>query len=86
MIYLKNISQHHNTFVLRVALLIAAVAIIAYAELLERLDYVIYDELSTLIHFPQDSDTIIVAIDEDSLEFWGAGHGPEVCMQNSSIG
>ncbi|MCP5245306.1 MAG: EAL domain-containing protein [Burkholderiales bacterium] len=90
MISLENLSAQYNTFVLRIALLITAVAIIAYSEILERLDFVIYDELSSLIQYPQDSDTIIVAIDEESLGVlgrwpWSRGIHAELINRLKSI-
>ncbi|MCB1986080.1 MAG: EAL domain-containing protein [Burkholderiales bacterium] len=90
MIYLKNLRHQHNTFAIRIALLITAVAIIAYTEVLERLNLVIYDELSTLIHYPHDPDTIIVAIDEESLNTlgrwpWSRGVHAELINRLKSI-
>ena len=90
MIYLKNLSAQINTFVLRIVVLITTVTIIAYSGILERLDFVIYDELSTFIHYPQDPDTIIVAIDEESLGIlgrwpWSRGVHAELINRLKSI-
>lgn len=66
--------KKHNTFTLRIVVLLFGVVLIAYSEVLERFDSIIYDKISTLQQHPQDSDIIIVAIDEESLK--GLGHWP----------
>ncbi|SER08529.1 PAS domain S-box-containing protein/diguanylate cyclase (GGDEF) domain-containing protein [Nitrosomonas sp. Nm51] len=71
MIYLRSFRKRINTFVLRIAILLAIVATLAYSEVLERLDFMIYDGLSVLIQYPQNSDIVIVAIDEQSLDILG---------------
>ncbi len=71
MIYLQNLKEYCNTFVLCIALLITTVAIVAYTEILERLDFVIYDELLSSIRYPQNSDIAIIAIDDRSLSVLG---------------
>ena len=71
MIYLQNLKRRINTFVLRIVILLIAVATLSYSEILERLDFMIYDKLSVLIQYPQDSDIVIVAIDEPSLSILG---------------
>ncbi len=64
----------HNTFALRIIILLFGVALIAYTEMLERFDSILYDKISTLQQYPQDPDIIIVAIDEESLKV--LGHWP----------
>lgn len=69
-----NHLRRHNTFTLRIVMLLFSVALIAYTEVLERFDSILYDKISTLQQYPRDPDIIIVAIDEESLKV--LGHWP----------
>ena len=64
----------HNTFTIRIVILLFSVALVAYTEVLERFDSILYDKISTLQQYPQDPNIIIVAIDEKSLKV--LGHWP----------
>lgn len=61
----------HNTFILRVILLLAGVGILSFSEMLERIDAVLYDKISTIQQYPPDKAIAIVAIDEESLRILG---------------
>lgn len=71
MIFLQNLGRKINTYVLRISILLTSVGILAFTEILERLDFMIYDKLSTLIPYSQDSDIVIIAIDDQSLGIIG---------------
>ncbi|GJL75294.1 EAL domain-containing protein [Nitrosomonas sp.] len=72
MIYLENFRRQHNTFILRILFLLTAITVIAYTEILERLDFVVYDKISNFIYLPNDPNIVIVAIDEKSLSALGS--------------
>ncbi len=72
MISLHNLWKYSNTLTLRVVILTVVVAFIAYTELAERLDFVIYDTLLTSVHYAHESDIVIVEIDNKSLGILGA--------------
>lgn len=63
-----------NTFLLRAILLITGVGLLSFFAVLERIDAVIYDQISTIQHYPPDDDIVIVAIDEESIK--ALGHWP----------
>ena len=71
MMYGSDLGKQPNTLVLRIILLLVGVLYIAYAEILQRFDFIIYDKISTLRQYPQDPDIAIVAIDEESLKVLG---------------
>ncbi|MCB1936680.1 MAG: EAL domain-containing protein [Nitrosomonas sp.] len=71
MIILKNLRSKYNTFTLRILALLTVIVIITYTEVLERIDLVIYDVISTFNHQPVDTDLVIVAIDEKSIRELG---------------
>lgn len=66
--------NHDNGYVLRAAILLVSLVLIAYTGLLERIDFMLYDRLSTIRQYPQNEDTVIVAIDDESLGV--LGHWP----------
>ncbi len=72
MIYLKRLKRHCNTLALRILSLLAIVAMIAHTEVMERIDFVIYDVMSILRLQPRDTDLIIIAIDDESIRNLGA--------------
>ena len=71
MIAPQNPGRYINTYVLRITILLTSVGILAFTEILERLDFMIYDKLSTFIPYSQDSDVVIIAIDDQSLGIIG---------------
>ncbi len=62
----------YHTFTLRVAVLLVGVSFISFFEVLERFDIVIYDKIATMQRDLPDSDVVIVAIDEKSLQALGS--------------
>ena len=48
MIVLENFRRQQNTFIVRIFFLLTTITVIAYTEILERLDFVVYDEI---LHF-----------------------------------
>ncbi len=71
MIHLSNLGRQWTTFVLRSVILLIGIVLVAYTEILERFDFLIYDKLSTLRQYPQDRNITIIAIDEESLKILG---------------
>lgn len=63
--------QVHNTFILRAILLLVGVGILSLFEMLERIDAVFYDKISTIQQYPPDKAIAIIAIDEESLRILG---------------
>ena len=49
MIVLENFRRQQNTFIVRIFFLLTTITVIAYTEILERLDFVVYDEILHLI-------------------------------------
>lgn len=72
MIHLKRLRKQYNTFTVRILTLLAAIAVIAYTEVLERFDFAVYDVISTFRPHTTDTDLVIVAIDEKSLQELGS--------------
>lgn len=91
MIYLKHLRRQYNTFTVRILSLLAIIAILSYAEVMERLDFVIYDVMSTLRSPTKDTDLVIVAIDDASIRElggwpWSRGVHAELINRLASIG
>lgn len=85
-----DVRSQWNTLALRMAVLLVGIVLIAYAETLERFDFIIYDKLSTLQQYPQDPSIIIVAIDEESFKAlgrwpWSRGVHAELINRLASI-
>jgi diguanylate cyclase (GGDEF)-like protein len=81
----------HYSFAARVVILLAAVAGLAYTEVLERFDYILYDKMAVLQQYPQDPDIVIVAIDDESFKAlgrwpWSRGVHAELINRLRSIG
>ncbi|MDE2389381.1 MAG: CHASE2 domain-containing protein, partial [Betaproteobacteria bacterium] len=79
------------SFAARIVILLAAVAYLAYAEVLERFDYILYDKMAVLQQYPQDPNIVIVAIDDESFKAlgrwpWSRGVHAELINRLSSIG
>lgn len=64
-------SQSRNAFVLRAMTLLVGVALLSFSEILERVDAVFYDKVSSMQQYPTSNDIVIVAIDEESLQALG---------------
>ena len=64
-------SVPRSAFVFRAILLLLGVGWLSFSEALERLDAVIYDQLSALHRFSPDRAIAIVAIDDESLRTLG---------------
>lgn len=80
-----------NTFVLRAILLITSVGLLSFFAVLERIDAVIYDQVSTIQYYPPDDDIVIVAIDEESIKTlgrwpWSRSVHAELIKRLESIG
>lgn len=60
-----------NAFILRATLLLLGVGLISFFSILERIDAVFYDKLSTIHQFSADRNIVIVAIDDESLQMLG---------------
>lgn len=79
------------SFAARIAILLTGVAYLAYAEVLERLDYILYDKIAVLQQYPQDPDIVIIAIDDESFKAlgrwpWSRGVHAELINRLSSVG
>lgn len=61
----------HATFILRAILLLAGVGLLSFFSVLERIDAVFYDKISTIQQSLPDNNIVIVAIDEESLQTLG---------------
>lgn len=61
----------HATFILRTILLVAGVGLLSFFSVLERIDAVFYDKISTIQQSLPDNNIVIVAIDEESLQTLG---------------
>jgi diguanylate cyclase (GGDEF)-like protein/PAS domain S-box-containing protein len=90
MIQWNNARRRWNTLALRMTVLLIGIVLIAYTEALERFDFIIYDKLSTLRHYPQDPNIAIVAIDEESFKVlgrwpWSRGVHAELIRRLTSI-
>lgn len=72
MIVLENFRRQQNTFIVRIFFLLTTITVIAYTEILERLDFVVYDEILHFIDSTNDSNIVIVTIDEKSLSALGS--------------
>ncbi len=72
MIYLKRLRRYYNTLTLRILSLLVIIAMIAYTEVMERIDFVIYDVMSIFQPPPKATDLIIVAIDDESIRDLGS--------------
>lgn len=66
--------EQRNGFNYRIVILLASVIVIAYTEILERFDFVIYDKLLILRQYPYDPEIAMVTIDDESLKV--LGHWP----------
>ncbi len=71
MIQLSNSEGRSDGFAIRLAIILAGVLLIAYTHALERLDFIIYDKLSTLQQYPNNRDIAIIAIDDESIRTLG---------------
>lgn len=83
--------RQHYSFVARIVILLAGIAYLAYAEVLERFDYILYDKMAILQQYPQDPNIVIVAIDDESFKAlgrwpWSRGVHAELINRLSSIG
>ena len=81
----------HYSFAARIVILLAGVAYLAYAEVLQRFDYILYDKMAVLQQYPQDPDIVIIAIDDESFKVldrwpWSRGVHAELINRLSSIG
>jgi len=90
MIQAGKLRQHYS-FAARIVILLAAVAYLAYAEVLERFDYILYDKMAVLQQYPQDPDIVIIAIDDESFKAlgrwpWSRGVHAELINRLNSIG
>jgi len=61
----------HATFILRTILLLTGVGLLSFFSVLERIDAVFYDKISTIQQSLPDNNIVIVAIDEESLQTLG---------------
>ena len=82
--------RKHRSFAIRIVILLAGVAFIAYTEVLERFDFILYDKIATLQQYPQDPDVVIVAIDDESFKTlgrwpWSRGVHAELINRLKSI-
>ena len=83
--------RQHYSFIARIVILLAGIAYLAYAEVLERFDYILYDKMAILQQYPQDPNIVIVAIDDESFKAlgrwpWSRGVHAELINRLSSIG
>lgn len=83
-------SWKHYSFAARIVILLAGVAFIAYTEVLERFDFILYDKIVVLQQYPQDPDIVIVAIDDESFKVlgrwpWSRGVHAELINRLNSI-
>ncbi|KXK49257.1 CHASE2 domain-containing protein, partial [Nitrosomonas europaea] len=60
-----------GTSKLRAAMLLVVVGLLSVSGWLQRLDWLVYDEIISRQSFQPDSDIVIVAIDEESLRTIG---------------
>ncbi|MDV6342297.1 EAL domain-containing protein [Nitrosomonas sp. Is24] len=84
-------SWKHYSFAARIVILLTGVAAIAYTEVLERFDFILYDKIAVLQQYPQDPDIVIVAIDDESFKVlgrwpWSRGVHAELINRLNSIG
>lgn len=91
MIYLKHLRRQYDTFMLRILALLAIIAIISYTEIMERIDFVIYDAMNTLQPPAGNTDLVIVAIDDASIRElggwpWSRGVHAELINRLAAIG
>jgi len=91
MIYLRRLRRQYNTFLIRILSLLAITAIISYTEVMERIDFVIYDAMNTLQPPTGGTDLVIVAIDDASIRElggwpWSRGVHAELINRLTSIG
>lgn len=66
--------EQRNGFNYLIVILLTSVIVIAYTEILERFDFIIYDKLLTLSQYPYDPDIALITIDDESLRI--LGHWP----------
>lgn len=90
MIYLKRLRRYSNTLALHIPSLLIIIAIIAYTEIMERIDFVIYDVMSTFQVQSKDTNLVIVAIDDESIRVlggwpWSRGVHAELINRLKSI-
>ena len=71
MILWANRLKSHYALMFRVIVLLFCVSLLSFSEVLERLDFVIYDKIVSMQRYIPDSDVVIVAIDEKSLQVFG---------------
>ena len=67
----RGIRSIIGTSKLRAAILLAIVGLLSISGWLQRLDWLVYDEIISRQSFQPDSDIVIVAIDEESLQAIG---------------
>ena len=63
----SSADYNRDVYVLHAAVLLVFLILVAYSGLLERIDFIIYDNLSTVRQYPRDENIVIVSIDEESL-------------------
>ena len=63
--------QDRNTFIVRAIILLIGVALLSFFKTLERFDSVFYDKATSIQQYAPSNDIVIVAIDEESLNFLG---------------
>ncbi len=72
MMPLHNPRGGRQIFMVRMMVLLMAVMLLAYTEVLERFDFIVYDKLCLLQqHQLRNGDVVIVAIDDESLATLG---------------
>lgn len=81
----------YYSFILRTVVLLIGISLLSFFEVLERFDLVIYDKISNMQRFAPDSDVVIVAIDEESLQVlgrwpWSRSIHAELISQLAKIG
>ena len=63
--------QPHYNFILRTIVLLVCVVLLSFSEILERVDLMFYDKVSSMQEYSPSNDVVIVAIDEMSLQVLG---------------
>jgi len=91
MISWGNRLKLYYAFIFRAGVLLLGVWLLSFSEALERFDFVIYDKISIMQRYIPDSDVVIVAIDEESLQVlgrwpWSRSVHAELINQLSKIG
>lgn len=91
MISWGNRLKPYYSFIIRAVVLLLGISLLSFSEVLERFDLVIYDKISTMQRYIPDSDVVIVAIDEESLQVlgrwpWSRSVHAELISQLAKIG